>query len=296
MLIKKRIFWKYVLISFCWIVSLGGVVVLMSFINIKKAEVICKDVRVYIPGNQYFIDKQEIDNILQVKDHSLIGRPIDEINIQKLENRLKANPFIESAKVYIDMDNIIRVEISQRQPILRIMNQFDQDFYVDAHGLKIPLSENFTARVLAANGYIDEPFAGKVDTLHTAIAAEVFKTADYIRNDSLWSAQIAQIYVDQNHEIELIPRVGNQRIILGNADSLDAKFHNLYLFYKKALPQAGWGTYKSINIKYANQVVGVRNQSTKQDSIVAARAKADSAKAVPDTALTIKNDTSQIKQ
>jgi cell division protein FtsQ len=296
MLIKKRIFWKYVLISFCWIVSLGGVVVLMSFINIKKAEVICKDVRVYIPGNQYFIDKQEIDNILQVKDHSLIGRPIDEINIQKLENKLKANPFIESAKVYIDMDDIIRVEISQRQPILRIMNQFDQDFYVDAHGLKIPLSENFTARVLAANGYIDEPFAGKVDTLKTEIAAEVFKTADYIRKDSLWSAQIAQIYVDQNHEIELIPRVGNQRIILGNADSLDTKFHNLYLFYKKALPQAGWGTYKAINIKYANQVVGVRNQSTNQDSIMAARAKADSAKAVPDTALTLKNDTSQIKQ
>jgi cell division protein FtsQ len=296
MLIKKRIFWKYVLISFCWIVSLGGVVVLMSFINIKKAAVICKDVRVYIPGNQYFIDKQEIDNILQVKDHSLIGRPIDEINIQKLENKLKANPFIESAKVYIDMDDIIRVEISQRQPILRIMNQFDQDFYVDAHGLKIPLSENFTARVLAANGYIDEPFAGKVDTLKTEIAAEVFKTADYIRKDSLWSAQIAQIYVDQNHEIELIPRVGNQRIILGNADSLDTKFHNLYLFYKKALPQAGWGTYKAINIKYANQVVGVRNQSTNQDSIMAARAKADSAKAVPDTALTLKNDTSQIKQ
>jgi cell division protein FtsQ len=299
MLIKKRIFWKYVLFSFCWIISIGGVVVLMSFINIKKAAVICKDVKVYIPGNQYFIDRQEIDNILQLKDHSLIGKPINEINIQALKAKLRSNPFIETATVYIDMDDVIRVEISQRQPVLRIMNQFDQDFYVDAHGLKIPLSENFTARVLAANGFIDEPFAGKVDTLRTQIAADVFKVADFIRKDSLWSAQVAQIYVDQNHEIELIPRVGNQRILLGSADSLDTKFGNLLLFYKKALPQAGWGTYKTINIKYANQVVGVRNQTAKQDSAMAAKPKADSAKvkAKADTAsTTMNNDTSQIKQ
>jgi len=287
---KKRI-WKYILIGFCWLISIGGIVVLMSFIEIKKGEVICKDVKIYIPGNQYFIDKEEIDNILQLKSHALIGRSIESINIQALESKLKANPFIESAKVYTDMDGIIRVEISQRQPILRIMNQFDQDFYVDQHGFKIPLSENFTAMVLVANGYIDEPFSGKVDTLHTLLAADILKTADYIRKDSLWDAQIAEIYVNQDHELELIPRVGSQRILLGDADSLDVKFRNLLAFYKKALPQAGWGTYKTINIKYANQVIGVKNQLTKQDSLMA-KAKADSAKMKIDTAKMTK-DTSQ---
>ena len=285
---KKRI-WKYILISFCWVASLGGLVVLMSFIEIKKAEVICKDVKVYIPGNQYFIDKEEIDNILQIKNHQLIGHHLEEINIQALESKLKANPFIESAKVYCDMDGIIWVEITQRQPILRIMNQGDQDFYVDQHGLKIPLSENFTARVLAANGFIDEPFSGKIDTLHTEIAREVFATANFIRKDSLWDAQIGQIYVDQDHEIELIPRVGNQRILLGNADSLDAKFRNLLAFYKKALPQVGWDAYKTINIKYANQVIGVKNVMTKQDSI-------DAKNGVKKDSTQMNKDTSQINK
>ena len=285
---KKRI-WKYILISFCWLASLGGLVVLMSFIEIKKAEVICKDVKVYIPGNQYFIDKEEIDNILQIKNHQLIGHSLESINIQALESKLKANPFIESAKVYSDMDGIIWVEITQRQPILRIMNQADQDFYVDQHGLKIPLSDNFTARVLAANGFIDEPFSGKIDTLHTELAREIFATADYIRKDSLWDAQIGQIYVDQDHEIELIPRVGNQRILLGNADSLDAKFRNLLAFYKKALPQVGWDAYKTINIKYANQVIGVKNVMTKQDSI-------DAKNGVKKDSTQMNKDTSQINK
>jgi cell division protein FtsQ len=257
---KKRI-WKPLLIGFGWLVSLAGLVVLMSFIEIKKEELVCKKVNVYIPGNQYFLDRQEIDNILQTTSHSLIGRKVQRIDIHALENKLRHNPFVEFAKVYLDMDGTIQVEVSQRQPILRIMNRFDQDFYVDQHGFKMPLSQNFTARVLVVNGYIDELFANKVDSLHTALAKEIFKTADFIRKDSLWDAQIAQLYVNQDHEIELIPRVGNQRILLGNADSLDVKFSNLKVFYKQALPLVGWDAYKLINIKYYNQVVGVRNET-----------------------------------
>lgn len=256
---------------------------LMSFIEIKKSEVVCKDVKVYIPGNQYFIDRQEVDKILLVNNEPLIGRRMETINIHDLENKLKANPFIEFAKVYTDMDGVISVEISQRQPILRIMNRFDQDFYVDQHGLKIPLSTNFTARVIVANGYIDELFANHVDTLHTDMARQLFKTADFIRKDSLWDAQIAQICVNKDHEIELIPRVGNSRILLGNADSLDAKFYNLLVFYKKALPRVGWDTYKIINIKYANQVVGVGNENIKTDSLKNKTQVDDSTKSSNDT-------------
>jgi cell division protein FtsQ len=278
---KKRT-WRLVLISLAWAFSLGGLITLMSFIETKKSGVVCTQVKVYIPGNQYFIDKDEVDHILGIPDHALVGRRMETINIHELENKLKANPFIEFAKVYADMDGTINVEISQRQPILRIVNRYDQDFYVDQHGLKIPLSNNFTARVIVANGNIDELFANRVDTLHTLMAAELFKTADYIRKDSLWAAQISEIYVNKDHEIELIPRVGSSRILLGDADSLDNRFHNLLVFYKKALPQVGWGTYNLINIKYANQVIGIRNGAAKKDSLAK-----DSTKLNKDTTSTI---------
>src|SRR5476651_269624 len=157
----KKPIWRHILIGFAWVTVLSGIIVLMSFIEIKKSEVICKDVKVYIPGNQYFIDKDEVDNILEVKSNALIGHKLDDINIHALENKLKANPFIEFAKVYADMDGIIQVEISQRQPIMRVVNRFDQDFYIDQHGLKIPLSQNFTAKVLVATGNIDELFSNR---------------------------------------------------------------------------------------------------------------------------------------
>ncbi len=274
--------WRNILIGFTWLISLGGLITLMSFIEIKKAEVVCTDVKVYIPGNQYFIDKQEIQDILQLNSTMLVGRKLDNINLHDLENKLKANPFVAHAKVYADMNGIIWMEVIQRQPIMRIMNQYDQDFYVDENGFKLPLSNNFTANVLAANGYIDEPFAGKVDTLRTPLAKDVFKTINFIRKDVLWNAQIAQVYVTPEHEIELIPRVGNQRILLGNADSLETKFHNLMVFYKQALPQVGWDAYKQINIKYANQIIGIKNGKTDSTRVAPV---ADSTQLSKDTSL-----------
>lgn len=260
--------WRKILISFAWVTSIGGIIALMSFIEYKKAGVVCTDVKIYIPGNQYFIDKDEVDNILQVKNNALIGHKLEDINIHALENKLKANPFIEFAKVYMEMDGIIHVDISQRQPILRVVNKFDQDFYVDQHGLKMPLSVNFTAKVLVATGEIEELFGNRVDSLHNQITKDLYKTADFIRKDSLWSAQIVQIYVNPVHELELIPRVGNHRILLGNADSLTTKFANLMVFYKQALPKVGQDAYRVINVKYANQVVGIKNPAlSKQDSV-----------------------------
>jgi cell division protein FtsQ len=275
-----------VLIISAWVICLGGLITLMSFIEIKKAGVVCTAVKVNIPGSQYFIDKQEVDHILQTTRHTLIGRRLEGIDIQDLENKLKANPFIEFAKVYTEMDGVLRVEVSQRQPILRIMNHYDMDFYVDQHGLKIPLSPNFTARVLVANGFIEELFTNHVDSLHTKLAKDLFLTADFIRKDSLWDAQIAQLYVNKDREIELIPRVGNQRILIGNADSLQVKFKNLLAFYKEVLPKVGWDKYSAINIKYSGQVVGIKNENMKADSIKASKAKslkADSAKMEKDT-------------
>lgn len=279
----KKPIWRHLLIGFAWLISLGGLITLMSFIEIKKAEVVCKDVKVYIPGNQYFIDKQEVENILKLSSTMLVGRKLDKINIHDLEGKLKANPFIAYAKVYADMDGIIWIEVIQRQPVMRIMNQFDQDFYVDENGFKLPLSNNFTANVLAANGYIDEPFAGRVDTLKTPLAKDIFKTISFIRKDALWNAQIAQVYITADHEIELIPRVGNQRILLGNADSLETKFHNLMVFYKQALPQVGWDAYKQINIKYSNQIIGIKNG--KVDSTNVNTPVADSTQLSKDTSL-----------
>lgn len=258
----KRIKWRTVLFVFLWLISLSGLVVLMSFIEIKKTENTCKEIRVILPGNQFFIERAEVDEILKAKNGLLIGRRLNNINLQKLEDRLKANPFIEYANVFADMNGVINADIRQRVPVLRVFNIAGQDFYVDQNGLKIPLSNHFTARVLAVNGQITEGFSGKIDTLRTKLGKDLFKVAAFIAADTLWNDQIVQMFVNDKSEIELVPRVGLQKIILGDAENVEDKFQRLMIFYKKAVPHVGWDAYSSINLKFNGQIVCEKSDST----------------------------------
>lgn len=256
----KRINWGAIFTGFAWIVSLAGVVVLLSFINVKKQTVKCTNVKIIIPGAYNFIEREEVDAILRQDQGVLIGRNLEKINIHQIERKLQANPYIGFAKVYVDMDGVMKIEIKQRQPILRIINSSGQDFYIDNDGLKMPISPNFTANVLVATGNIAEVFGTAIDTLHTQMARDLYKTAQYISRDTLWDNQIVQIAVDSKNEMELIPRVGDEKILLGTVDSLDTKMRNLKIFYKKVMPQIIAKAYKTINIKYVNQIVCEKNK------------------------------------
>ena len=255
----KRINWKAILYGFLWLVSLSGVVLLMSFIEVKKNKLKCSDVKILLPGRYNFVEREEIDRILLESGGVLVGKDLNDINIHRLENRLKANPFIEYAKVYADMNGIVNVQIRQREPVLRVINMANLHFYIDNKGFKMPVSDNYTAKVLVVNGFIDEDFTGRVDTIHSKLVKDLYRAALFIKADTLWDNQIEQLFVDLNSDIEMVPRVGDQKIILGDADSLQTKFRNLLLFYKKAIPKVGWDSYKTINLKYANQIVCEKN-------------------------------------
>jgi len=282
----KRINWRSVFKIFSWTICLSGMIVLMSFINVKKQTVKCTNVVILIPGADNFIEREEVDAILRQSQGILVGKEIEKVNLEDIESKIKANPYIAYATVYADMDGVINIKIDQRQPILRVINAGHQDFYIDKSGLKMPISPNFTANVLVANGKILEHFSGKVDTLITKMAIDLYKTALHIKQDTLWESQIEQAFVNDKSDIELIPRVGNQRIILGNADSLEIKMRNLKAFYKKAMPKVGWDAYKTINVKYVNQIICEKNivdssamkkgQALQSDSTVKKREAIDS--------------------
>lgn len=205
----RRINWKLVFKSFAWVICLAGLVVLMGFVDLKKQTVKCSNVKILIPGADNFIEREEIDAILKQSQGTLIGRNLEQINLNQIEDKIKANPYIALAKIYADMDGVIHIEIKQRQPVLRVINASNQDFYIDRNGLKMPVSSNFTANVLVANGNIGEHFGGKLDTLKSKLATDLYKTALFLKSDTLWDAQIEQIFVNDKKDIELIPRLGN---------------------------------------------------------------------------------------
>ena len=130
----------------------------------------------------------------------------------------------------------------------------------------MPLSEKFTARVPVANGYIfDKEAEKKVRTYFDPNAADttitkthieqLFHIITYTNQNTFWNSSIEQLYVNADGDIEMIPRVGNHTVILGNDNFLEEKFKKLLVFYHEGLNKKGWDKYSSINLKYKDQVV-----------------------------------------
>jgi cell division protein FtsQ len=259
----KKINWRALLNASLWLITLVGLGLLMSFIEVKSSEYACNDLQVIIPGQQSFIVREDIDKILKETQGSIIGKTLSAIPIHEIEEDLSAIPFVEKATVTKDISGKITIVIKQREAVLRVINQAGSDFYLDNNGIKIPLSAHYAPHVLVANGWIREGHGSSLDSIQTPLLEELFKLAKYVQADSLWNSQIEQVYINKDSQIEMVPRLGNQKIILGNnADSLEQKFEKLLIFYKKIIPAVGWDAYRSVDLSFANQLVCERKENT----------------------------------
>lgn len=235
--------------------------VLMGFVHKKQAKVMCKDMEIIIPGEKFLVTAEEITDLVNQADSGILWHPINYARLRSLEKTIRKSPYVEDASVYADVNGVLRIEVSQREPLVRMINERNAHFYLDAKGNKMPLSPNYTPRVLVASGYISEPSGSGEDTLQTSQAKDILSLARFISRDEFWRAQIGQVYVNQEQELELIPRVGDHRILIGNAENIEAKLEKLLIFYRKAMPRVGWNTYEVINLKYGNQIVASRRGS-----------------------------------
>ncbi len=259
---------KNILLISGWVIVAAGVFTLMGFASAESSKISCKGVIVNIvdENEKGFVDRTDITQLIKAKQN-IIGHPMRDINISVLEKTINANPYILKAQVYSSIDGWLHTDIVQRNPLLRIINNKDESFYIDTEGKYMPLSEKFTEPVIVANGNIFDTYVQKQvhdsdyyrpkndSAFNIRMIDQIFYLAKYISNDTTWDAMFEQIYVNADQEIELIPRLGNQIVLIGDIKYLNEKLEKLKVFYQKGLNATGWDQYDLINIKFKGQVV-----------------------------------------
>lgn len=258
---------KTILFGTSLVVATGAFLAMLGFVDQRQGALKCSGLRINIANeaDHDFIDRTEVEEIIQF-DSRILGQSIGAINTGMLEKRILNNPYVKSAEVYSALDGTLHADLVQREPIVRIVNMSEEQFYIDNEGVFMPLAERYAPPVLVASGYIFNRFSeGKVHYhFHSAtenggtiprIIEQVHVLATRIEADSFWSANTEQIYVNEYQELEIIPRLGSHRVLLGDTVSLDDKLERLQHFYREGLSKTGWNKYAVINLKYKNQVV-----------------------------------------
>ena len=209
---------------------------------------------------------KEIDELIHKSFGDLRGKAIEEINLRQLEDSINKTLFVAATDSYIDFRKNLHINITQRKPIVRIADQNGSQFYIDTEGYKIPLSRRGSSDVIVASGVIrneknkQNPVVAtnlnEKEILKSSTDLEkIYYLANYINLHPFFKNQIDQIYLNNKKEFELIPKVGNHIIVLGNLENLDKKFENLFYLYRDGFSHTGWDIYKTINLKFDNQIV-----------------------------------------
>lgn len=201
----------------------------------------------------YFVEEKEIETIVKSAFPELkAGLPISEVPLTALESRLSGHPFIKSVETFIGQKGILKVTITQHEPIARIARPMAADGYITTEGLIIPTSPSYTSRVLILEGAYPEQLMdqGSVDAM-----PELMPLIEFVTKDEFWSAQVSELEINGKDDIRLHQQVGKQVIEFGDALDFESKFRRIEVLYKEILPRKGWNAYERISVKFKNQIV-----------------------------------------
>jgi len=235
---------KRVLKYLFFLMILGFLTFLYGFSSARNsAKKVTEIVIVLDENDNQFLSYEIVDKLLIQNNETLENQAKTKVDLYNLENGILENPYVEKASVFLSIDGTLKSVIKQRTPIARIIND-NQSYYVDKKGVKVPVSENFSARVPLITGIKNEVDLNEIMALLLTIS-----------EDDFLHKEIIGIHKSVGNEYQFSDRSGDYKIDFGTLEEKNSKFKKLKAFYNVAFKDETIKEYKKITIKYHNQVV-----------------------------------------
>ena len=256
-----------------WMVIGGGMLVLLIAAMGKQKKNTCSEYIISTRGvaeDKCFLSKADIAKILKAAVKGEIkGQAKSSFNLLDMEALLEDNVWVKDAQLYFDSKDVLHVIIAERKPVARIFTVKGKTFYIDDEEKGIPISANLSTRVPVFTGVPDKEDRRKKDSL---LLLHIKNTAQFIKDNPFWRSQVAQVDVvlsdvNGDYEFDMVPLIGNHLVKLGDGEDLKEKFNRLFIFYKEVLSRTGFDKYKTVDVRFAGQVVAGKSENPKVDSV-----------------------------
>jgi cell division protein FtsQ len=255
---------KKILSIIVWILSTAGILILYGFARESFQSSDIKDLQIRIDRAQPngFLSYNSLRTAINKASDSVIGKQVKQVDVARLSAMIDQNPWVSGNEVCIGLDGVLRIKVDERKAIIRVYSYGNKSLYLDEAGYLFPENINYTPRVRIASGYISLPASKNrakghvLDSLYSqSILNELLKIEMALRDNEFLDALIDQIYVNSIGEYELVPKLGKAVVILGNTEMLNHKLAKLVQYYKSSAFKPEMLDYRSINLKFRNQIV-----------------------------------------
>lgn len=237
---KIKKFLKYLL----FLILIIGIGLLQSFsIRKNNAKKVSKSSVDFQGGNPYFLTENMVNKLLIQNGESLTNQAKSKLDLHNLETIVTENPYVANASVFVSISGEFKTIIKEKRPIARIIAR-DSSFYIDNKGVTMPLSPQYTPRVILVTGLKNESDLKELTPF--------LRTID---QDDFLKQELIGVQKTNKNEVVMKVRSGDYTIEFGDLNDMDVKFNKLKAFYNKSFNQEVMSSYKNINLKYHNQVV-----------------------------------------
>lgn len=246
---KGRIIWGGLLIA---------VMVLTAFtVNSDKNRLITHDLKVQIsdPAENYLVNANDLTSYLYEKMDTVNGYNAEEIELYTIEQVLNQNSHVQNSEAYIDRKGEVHVQVDLKVPVLRVLTSNSRGYYLSKNAEIIEWSPNYTPRLIVATGNITK-YEGQ-DTLaenHENILNALTYIGFKLKKSSYLQSIVDEIVVKDVNHFELVSKIGQARILIGDTTDLEGKLERFELFYTEAYPIVGWDKYREIDVRFKDKV------------------------------------------
>ncbi len=262
-----KTFWKILNLTLLLAVAAYAVIAMRHCSQQARALTLGRlEIEVADSGQARFVTPEAIRRHLADSHLAKPGTSLQSVDTYAVERSLSEWPYISEAEAWKTLDGILRIRVSQRRPVLRIVSSSGHDFYIDTTYTRLEPQSHYTPGVPVISGDpalgfppgeygpLDEKkFPGEREMLY-----KLTNFADRVNYDPLLRDLVVQIHIDSGGEIRLLPRVGTQIILfgpLGNVQENDARLEKLSRFYSRSFGDQWWRTARTIDLRYQGQVV-----------------------------------------
>lgn len=249
-----------------WSLFVIGAMLLVGFVDGDYEAITCTNPEIHIDksNGHDFVTEELVLEKMSDMGYSFNNQLMGDIEIDRIEKSLLDMPGVKNAEVFKYNSGVVQIDITQRKPIARVIMKGGLiSFYLDEKGEKMPLSDNYVAKVPVFNGEIKEARnRNSVSELYEndslkaiSVLDDIYEVAQLLEANEFMRAQIVQVYINQDNEMEMIPRVGNHRILFGDSKDADIKFKKMTRFYTEVINPKELNLYDTLNIKYINQII-----------------------------------------
>lgn len=254
----KKLFNKNIIKKSLIIVGTISIMIVLFFAVRQRSASNIDSVKVILESNNpvKLIGEEDVLTFLQKATRKNIkNQDIRNINIEEIEMLLDKSRYIKNSEVYIGTNGVFTIHCVLNDPIMRVSGMQSEDFYFDADGNIIPLSQRAACRVPLLSGNLRIIDFNNMQKKGSN-ANVILDIGKKLSEDVFLSALIEQIYIENNGKLILIPKVGHQKLEFGGLTNVDEKLDKIKVFYKSGMAGAGWKKFSRINLEWEGQVVG----------------------------------------